>query len=424
MSTSVLLFLIVHVTHFSSAISTGDPTVSPIQPPDWVKYAHIVFSNHLDVGFDGVGSKSPSIALTVINKYFDEYFPLSIEIAHNLTTYHNLSFSWMTQSWLISLYLDCPSPFQYQNVSLHCPTAKQREYFTNEGIKKGIIYWHAFPFNAQLEIYDESMIEFGLQLSRDCSHRFGAPVSNTLSQRDVPGVTKSVIPILKRNNVSAISIGVNGGSAPPGGGYNMFRWKYDEELEDSILTLVHPGSYGGVTLKDTVYLEHFEHALVMAWNADNAGPPPVSKVLDWYNQTAFNFPNAEVFASSFTEFVDILKDTPSVHGTLPVVEGEMGDSWSFGIQSDPYKLAAHRIAQRHRSECIQSGKCSLDDSNFYNFSRLLLKNGEHTVGIISFKSSVGMLVVDILVNHVTPNLLVSKQKVKTFFSIFTFLTVA
>ena len=267
-------------------------------------------------------------------------------------------------------------------MSLHCPTLSQREYILNEGIKKGIIYWHAFPFNAQLEIYDESMTEFGLQLSRDCSHRFGAPVSNTLSQRDVPGITKSAIPILKQYNVSAISIGVNGGSAPPGT-HPIFRWKYGEQSEDSMLTLVHPGSYGGVLLKDTVYLEHFEHALVMAWNDDNAGPPPVSKVLDWYNQTAVNFPAAKVFASSFTDFVHILQATPSVYDALPVMEGEMGDSWSFGIQSDPYKLAAHRIAQSHRSQCIRSGRCLLNDSNFYNFSRLLLKNGEHTVGIIS-----------------------------------------
>ena len=96
--------------------SSTTPTVTPT-PPEWVEHAHIVFSNHLDVGFDGVGSLSPSIALTVINKYFDVYFPLSIDIAHNLSTTHNLSFSWLTQSWLVSLYFDCP-PLRFNNVSL------------------------------------------------------------------------------------------------------------------------------------------------------------------------------------------------------------------------------------------------------------------------------------------------------------------
>ena len=73
-----------------------------------------------------------------------------------------------------------------------------------------------FPFNAQREVYDASMLTFGLALSADLSQSLGAPISRVLSHRDVPGMTRSVIPTLLRHNVSAISIGVNGGSAPPG----------------------------------------------------------------------------------------------------------------------------------------------------------------------------------------------------------------
>ena len=103
----------------------------------------------------------------------------------------------------------------------------------------------------------------------------------------------------------------------------------------------------------------------MDWNGDNAGPPSVEQVINAYNKTSYNFPNAtNIHKSSFTE-----------------TKGEIGDSWNFGIQSDPYKIAAHRIAQRMRTKCLQSMKCNLDDKNFYNFSRLLFKNGECTFSV-------------------------------------------
>lgn len=40
-----------------------------------------------------------------------------------------------------------------------------------------------------------------------------------------------------------------------------------------------------------------------------------------------------------------------------------------------------RIAQTLRRECLASGECDLSDYRVWNFSRLLLKNGEHTWGL-------------------------------------------
>jgi hypothetical protein len=41
------------------------------------KTVHIVFSNHLDIGFDGIG-KQLGTDDAVINKYFDEYFQRAV----------------------------------------------------------------------------------------------------------------------------------------------------------------------------------------------------------------------------------------------------------------------------------------------------------------------------------------------------------
>lgn len=41
------------------------------------KTVHVVFSNHLDIGFDGIGEQLGTDD-AVINKYFDEYFQRAV----------------------------------------------------------------------------------------------------------------------------------------------------------------------------------------------------------------------------------------------------------------------------------------------------------------------------------------------------------
>lgn len=60
-------------------------------------------------------------------------------------------------------------------------------------------------------------------------------------QRDVPGLTRAVIPILVSKGIKAISVGVNAGSAPPGvPKYTPFIWR-DEPSGTQILAFWHPG---------------------------------------------------------------------------------------------------------------------------------------------------------------------------------------
>ena len=88
----------------------------------------------------------------------------------------------MTQSWLISMYFDCPPGFGLGG--LHCPNISQKQNIIN-GINKGYIYWHGFPFNSQQEVYDISQLQFGLKLSYDQSITFNTSISRIISQRDV-----------------------------------------------------------------------------------------------------------------------------------------------------------------------------------------------------------------------------------------------
>ena len=122
----------------------------------------------------------------------------------------NVQLKFTAQSWLVSLYINCPPDWE----GIHCPSPAALANFT-EAVEKQWITWHAFPFNAEPEFYNPDMFAFGVDLTHHVDAKLGVANKTVLSQRDVPGMTRSVIPILRHHGVDTISVGVNGGSTPP-----------------------------------------------------------------------------------------------------------------------------------------------------------------------------------------------------------------
>ena len=118
----------------------------------------------------------------------------------------------------------------------------------------------------------------------------------------------------------------------------------------------------------------------MFFKNDNDGPPSVEEIHGVYATLRTNFPNAEVFASNFEDFLDAAKASGALD-LLPILSDiEIGDTWIHGMASDPARALMGREIMRARSECIADGLCTLEDPKFYNFSRILLKGAEHTNG--------------------------------------------
>lgn len=76
------------------------------------------------------------------------------------------------------------------------------------------------------------------QLGQDIAAELGIPAPITMSQRDVPGATRGMIPLLVEMGIQAYSGGVNGASLPPHVP-QAFVWR-DEESGTDILGMVHP----------------------------------------------------------------------------------------------------------------------------------------------------------------------------------------
>ncbi len=341
-------------------------------------------------------------SVNVVNRYFDVYFPRAIATSQAMRA--NMSSSdryiWMTQSWLVSYYLDCPP-----GMGLHCPTTEQQQAF-KDAVTRGDIVWHAWPFNSQLEMCDPAMIDAGLQLTHQLDTELNRPSgpSSVLSQRDVPGTTRSIIPRLVRNGIAAISFGVNSFSSPPAffaplNTNQPFEWVHPD-TGDSVIVMIHGGGYGGLSATaDAVLTPGWSTALIMDWRGDNAGPAEPDEVYSNFATLREQFPNAKnIHASTFDAFVAELKSALSSSSTstsssspapapapipaLPKFSYEIGDTWIHGITSDPLKQAQFRAVQHIRSDCLLNIPAGCDHTSyaFQNFTRFLLKVSEHTDG--------------------------------------------
>ena len=296
-----------------------------------------MISNHLDVGYT-------DLLVPVINRYFDDFFPAIRRYGDELAALNvNMSWVYTTQPWLVSLYLECPP-----HAGLHCPTEAEQQLLIDSIVRRKELVWHAFPFNSELELYDATLLEYGLWLSStylpslvdpDKAHALQTPT--VLSQRDVPAMTRSVIPVLKEHGVRAISVGINEWSAAPDTP-DIFRWR-EPDSGAEMLTMVHAGNYGGFFVEDVVMIDNFSEAIMFAWNGDNAGPFNLyDELLPGFEGIRQEFPNAYVHASTFDNFIDRLLQRPDVVSSLKLVEEEIGDTWQYGPPSDPLKLAKFR----------------------------------------------------------------------------------
>lgn len=332
---------------------------------------HVINACHLDIGF------TESMA-TTINKYFDHHLPMAAHVGAQLRNGSVESFTdnklgFMFQSWIIDLFLDCPP-----GLFLHCPGVAAKQLIT-DAISTGDITWHAFPHNAQLEVMEPALIKAGLLHTFALDAKHGQPRKRTLSQRDVPGVTRGAIPLLRSMGIDTVSVGQNTGSPQPSQ-HPCFIWR-DAASNTSVFGL-HVNGYGDVHSGPACAGYGMEHQLVYNFNGDNTGPSTAAQYGDVWKDFAATYPNAQIYASTFDNFTQHLQ---AVATRLPVLEHEVGDSWIYGVASDPQKVSRMRVINRIYAQVDSQtpggiGAALASDPVLRNATRFALKGGEHTWG--------------------------------------------
>jgi hypothetical protein len=318
---------------------------APVADPA-VKRVLVMFKCHFDAGFIDTQA-------AVVKKYFVEYFPLAIRVAQQMRESGKYRYVWTTGSWLLYEYLDQAS-------------TEDRRAMEN-AISAGDIAWHALPFTWQTELMDASMISGGISFSKILDKRFGRTTTGA-KMTDVPAHTRGLIAPLAAAGVKFLDIGVNGASTPaelpP-----IFNWK---SPGGASLPVMYHAQYSGVTR-----VPGSDLAIAIVVRGDNKGPHTAEEIAKTYSDLGTQFPNAQIIPTSLTEIANAVEPH---RANLPVVTQEIGDTWIYGVSSDPLKLARFRELARLRREWIAQEKFQTGDATDVELLRYLLLDVEHTWG--------------------------------------------
>jgi hypothetical protein len=310
---------------------------------------HLVFKTHLDVGFT-------DYARNVVAQYFERDIPQAIRLAQNLRQSNGQArFVWTTGSWLIYEYLEQA-------------TAQNRKRM-EDAIVAGDITWHGLPFTTHSENMDPDLFRFGLSLSQKLDQRFN---HKTIAAKmtDVPGHTRSIVPLLAEAGIRFLHIGVNPGSTPPTVP-PVFVWQHTDGSD--VIVMYHKGTYG-----DLMTVEGLDEAIAFAHTNDNLGPQSQEEIEHIFAKMQAQFPDAHITASTMDAFAARLL---SVKDSLPVLTAELGDTWIHGVGTDPLKVSQYRELLRLRQNWISDGQLDPASEAYLRFNRFMLLVPEHTWGM-------------------------------------------
>jgi hypothetical protein len=329
----------------SALLALQTSSASPLPDPE-VKRVLVMFKCHFDAGF--VDTQA-----AIVHRYFKEYFPRAIDLARQLRQSGNQRYVWTTGSWLLYEYLEQATP--------------ELRARMEKAIFAGDIAWHALPFTWQTELMDGSMISGGIGLSQALDRRFGKKTTGA-KMTDVPGHTRGLIAPLAAQGVKFLDIGVNDASTPaeiPA----LFLWK--DRGGASLAVMYHHG-YGSV-----VRVPDSDLAIAIVVRDDNSGPHTLEEIRQTFSTLSARFPSAQIIPTSLTEIANAVEPH---RGSLPVLSGEIGDTWIHGVASDPRKLARYREVARLRQSWLAQGTLAVGDATDVALLRHLLLEVEHTWG--------------------------------------------
>lgn len=308
---------------------------------------YLVFKNHLDIGFTDFASRVEQL-------YIKKFIPEAIRLARELKEKEGeQKFIWTTGSWLIYNFLEKADIKAKKNLE--------------KAIIENDIAWHALPFSTHSEMLPRFLFEFGLSLSKALDKRFG---KKTIAGKmtDVPGHTKSIIPILKKFGIVFLHLGCNPCSTPPKVP-KIFKWQFGDS---NIIVMYQKGGYGGL-----IIVPEIKAALYISHLGDNQGPPKVKEVLNLYRELREKFPNAKIIPSTLSDFASYLCQHKEFVDNLEIINYEIGDTWIHGVATDPTKI------RYFKELCRLYKKISnhISDKEKRSFLLNLLLVGEHTNGL-------------------------------------------
>ena len=280
----------------------------------------LVFKTHFDIGFT-------EMAVDVVQRYRTEMIDralLACDRTRDLPP--DRQFTWTIPGWPMHKILeDWPGQ-----------TTERKERILN-ACRQGRFVMHALPFTTHTELLELEDLVRGMGYASNLSRSMGLALPRDAKMTDVPSHTWVLPTMLTHAGVDFLHLGCNGASSPPEVP-PLFWWEGPDGSK--LLTMYTAAAYGtGLTPPaDWPYRTW----LALIHTGDNHGPPSPEQVMDLLKQIDAELPGVEVTIGRLSDFGDAIR---AENPDLPVVRGDMPDSWIHGPMCDP---AGARIARNIR----------------------------------------------------------------------------
>lgn len=272
----------------------------------------LVFKSHLDVGYS-------DYAEGVLQKYTDVNMAQALDLIGKSD-----SFVWTTPGWSMQEMLNRASPEERTKMET--------------ALETGRLAIHALPFNTETESCDPEMLVRGLNISSNLSRRYGLALPRDAKQTDVPSHSWILPTLLRNAGVEFLHIGCNYSSAAPDVPL-LFWWEGPDGSR--LMTMYYAPAYGTQLMPPAGW--KFKTWLALMVKNDNEPPPTAEEVRALVAKAHRLAPNARIRIGRMSDFYDgLIKEQPQ----LPVVRGDMPDTWIHGYMSMPREVKGSREVSR------------------------------------------------------------------------------
>lgn len=313
-----------------------------------------VFKTHVDIGFTDLPSK-------VLDSYSSNMLLRVVEICER--TYHaKHPLVWTMPAFVLHYALrNCTNELKSRVERL---------------IREDRIVWHALPFTLKTEFFSNYELSKTLFYAKDLCKTYAKPMPISAKMTDVPGHTQAIVDVLAENGIKFLHIGCNPASTTP----EVPRLFFWESKKGNRILTYYDKDYGGNVIKPDEW--KFPVHLCMNVSGDNVGVQSEKLISDLEETLKNQDPNAEFMVGTMDDFaIELMKCDLS---DLPIIKGELGDTWIAGIGAFPDACAAIGEVRK----CFEQTSKFLDekgDTEFEALQREYLENamlfGEHSGGV-------------------------------------------
>jgi alpha-mannosidase len=174
----------------------------------------------------------------------------------------------------------------------------------------------------------------GMNFSSVLSRQFGQALARDAKMSDVPSHSWVIPTLLKNAGVEFLHLGCNSGSSSPQVP-RLFWWEGPDGSR--LLTMYTAENYGTGLIPPSDW--PYRTWLALIQTSDNHGPPKPEEVGKLLKEAAAKLPGVKLRLGRLSDFGDAIRKE---NADIPVVRGDMPDTWIHGIMSMPLESKAAR----------------------------------------------------------------------------------